>query len=382
MRTARIIGDTLALAFGWALAGTVWAADARRATFGTLPDGRAVEVITLSNAKGVSARILTYGALLQALVVPDARGQKADVVLGYDSLDGYLKKPNYFGSSVGRYANRIGKARFTLDGQPYQLAANDGPNNLHGGNQGFDRKLWTIGKVVSGPVASVTLTYTSPDGEEGFPGTMQVSATYALNGKGELAVTYRARTDKPTVVNLTNHAYFHLGGTHSGRGVEDHVLTIPAATYTPVDATLIPTGQLAPVKNTPFDFRQPRRIGDRWRDGDRQMTLARGYDHNWVVTPKPSPSIHLDARLADPVSGRVMELWSNQPGLQFYSGNFMDGTITGKSGQIYRQGDGLCLEPQLFPDTPNQPAFGSARLEPGQTYEHRILYRFSTRAKR
>jgi len=382
MKRSPTFGGFLALAAGLMLASPAWAAEARRAAFGTLPDGRAVEVISLSNDRGFSAKILSYGAILQALLVPDARGRKADVVLGYDSLDGYLQKPNYFGSSVGRYANRIAKARFTLDGQPYQVAANDGPNNLHGGHQGFDRKLWTIGKVVSGPVASVTLTYTSPDGEEGFPGTMQVSATYSLTDKGELAVTYRAQSDKPTLVNLTNHAYFHLGGARSGRGVEDHMLTIPAATYTPVDATLIPTGQFAPVQDTPFDFRQPRRIGDRWRDGDPQMALARGYDHNWVVTPKPSPSIHLDARLADPASGRVMELWSNQPGLQFYSGNFMDGTITGKSGQIYRQGDGLCLEPQVFPDTPNQPAFGSARLEPGQTYEHRILYRFSTRAKR
>jgi aldose 1-epimerase len=296
-------------------------------------------------------------------------------------MDGYLKAPNYFGATVGRYANRIAKGRFTLDGKVYQLPINDGPNALHGGLKGFDKRLWTIAKVDSGAKsASVTLTYTSADGEEGYPGTMQVSATFTLTESDELQVTYRATTDKPTIVNLTNHSYFNLAGQASGISATDAVLTMPAASYTPVDATLIPTGELRPVAGTPFDFRTPRRIADRLRDGrDEQMRIGRGYDHNFVISRAPETAVHMLARVADPGSGRVMELLSNQPGVQFYTGNFLDGTATGKAGVIYRQGDAICLEPQVFPDTPNQPKFGSARLDPGQTYENRIVYRFSVR---
>jgi aldose 1-epimerase len=354
--------------------GQAQGAQAQRAPFGALPDGRAVEIVTLTNARGFSARILSYGAILQGLDVPDAHGRKADVVAGYATLDGYLAKPNYFGSSVGRYANRIGDARFTLDGRSYALAKNDGPNSLHGGVQGFDRRLWQIVEVTSGAQARVVLQSISPDGDEGFPGTLSVTAIYALDDKGNLDITYRATTDKPTIVNLTNHAYFNLAGHGSILG---HRITIPAQAYTPVNSTLIPTGEIAPVANTPFDFRRPVAIGARIRDGVPQLAMARGYDHNWVITPAPTAQQHLMARVSEPTSGRAMELWSDQPGLQFYSGNFLDGTIIGKGGQIYRQADAFCIEPQLFPDTPNKPAFGSARLDPGQTYQHHITLRFS-----
>jgi aldose 1-epimerase len=355
------------------------AADAAREVFGSLPDGREVAAVTLRNGNGMSVRILAYGALVQQLTVPGRNGP-ADVVLGYDGIEGYLSAPNYFGVSVGRYANRIGGARFTLDGTTYQLAPNDGPNALHGGVQGFDKRLWEIADVHSGPAsASVTLTYRSPDGEEGYPGTLSVSATYTLSEENELSIDYRATTDKPTVVNLTNHAYFNLAGASSGVSVLDSVLTIPADSYTPVDATLIPTGEFRRVEGTAFDFRAPARIGDGIRaGGDEQMRFGRGYDHNWVVSRKPVGGVQLLARLADSGSGRVMEILSNQPGIQFYSGNFLDGTVTGKAGTIYRQGDALCLEPQVFPDTPNKPEFGSARLDPGDTYHNRIVYRFLT----
>ena len=354
------------------------AGDAHREAFGKLADGTAVEAVTLTNRHGMSARVLAWGAILQKLVVPGKRGP-ADVVLGYDSMDGYLKAPNYFGATVGRYANRIAKGHFTLDGKDYKLAINDGPNALHGGRKGFDKQLWTIGKVSSGrDSASVTFTRISPDGEEGYPGTMQLSATFTLTETNELHVDYRATTDKPTIANITNHSYFNLAGPASGRSATELVLTMPAASYTPVDTTLIPTGELRSVAGTPFDFRKPRRVADRLRDGrDEQLRIGRGYDHNWVVTKRPTPDIHLMARVQDPVSGRVMEVLSNQPGVQFYTGNFLDGTAVGKGGTIYRQGDALCFEPQVFPDTPNHPAFGSARVDPGQTYENRIVYRFS-----
>ncbi|NOW48359.1 aldose 1-epimerase [Novosphingobium sp. SG751A] len=370
----------LALSTGALLLATAaHAGQARRVDFGAMPDGARVEAITLSNARGFSARILSYGAILQSLVVPDARGRRADVVEGYATLAGYLIRPNYFGSSVGRYANRIGGARFTLDGHAYALAKNDGPNSLHGGVAGFDRHLWDIVSLSSGPQASVTLRRTSPDGEEGYPGALTVTATYTLDDKGALSITYRATTDAPTIVNLTDHAYFNLGGEASGRSIMDHRIMIPADAYTPIDATLIPTGEIAPVAGTPFDLRKSTAMGAHIRDGDPQLALARGYDHNWAITRAPTKDQHLMARITDPASGRTMEVWSDQPGLQFYTGNFLEGTIQGKGGKLYRQGDAFCVEPQLFPDTPNKPAFGSARLDPGQTYVHRITYRFSAR---
>lgn len=357
------------------------AAEAERETFGSLPDGRTVEAVVLTNDAGMKVRILAYGALVQELTVPGRDGL-ADVVLGYDGIEGYLEAPNYFGVSVGRYANRIAQGRFTLDGIEYRLAQNDGPNALHGGVQGFDKRLWTIADVsADADSARVTLTYMSPDGEEGYPGTLTVSATYTLNESNVLAVDYRATTDRPTIVNLTNHSYFNLAGASSDRSILDSVLTIPAETYTPVDETLIPTGEFRPVENTAFDFRIATRIGERIRDGsDAQLRFGRGYDHNWVVSRSPFDREQLLARLEDPGSGRVMEVFSNQPGIQFYSGNFLDGTVSGKDGTIYRMGDALCLEPQIFPDTPNKPEFGSARLDPGETYENRITYRFSLAA--
>ncbi|OAS13509.1 aldose epimerase family protein [Methylobacterium platani] len=357
------------------------AGEARTAPFGTLPDGRAVEEVTLSNG-GLTARVLTWGALLRTLDVPDRAGTPADVVLGYADLAGYLKAPNYFGVSVGRYANRIRDGRFRLDGKDYALARNDGPNALHGGREGFDKRLWTIAGVEQGAAPSVTLRYVSPDGEEGYPGTLTASVTYALDAAGTLTVDYRATTDKPTIVNLTNHSFFNLAGEGSGRTILDHVLTIPAERYTPVDATLIPTGEIAPVAGTPFDFRKPEPIGARIRDGrDPQIPRGRGYDHNFVLTNAPTADAHLVARVEDPASGRVMEVASNQPGVQFYAGNFLDATAVGKSGLSYRQSDALALEPQVFPDTPNQPAFGTARLDPGATYRNLITYRFSAAAR-
>jgi aldose 1-epimerase len=353
------------------------AGEAKRAAFGALSDGRKIEAVDLSNANGVSARIITLGASLQALSVPDKQGKAADIVLGYRTAAEYLAKPQYFGVTVGRYANRIAKGKFTLDGKSYTLATNDGPNHLHGGAKGFDKAVWQVDSVKSGPPASVVLSYTSPDGEEGFPGTLKVTATYSLSDKNELQIDYRATTDKATILNITNHAYFNL----AGEGTTDilgHRLMLAADAFTPVDATLIPTGEKKPVAGTPFDFRKPTLIGARVREGrDEQMRFGRGYDHNFVVNGAAG-TMRLAARVEDPASGRAMELLTTAPGVQFYTGNFLDGTSVGKSGRIYRQGDALCLEPQVFPDAPNQKGFPTARLDPGQTYSNSMILRFST----
>jgi aldose 1-epimerase len=355
------------------------AAGAKRSAFGTMPDGRTVEAVTLSNAKGMHATILSYGAILQSVIVPDRAGKAGEVTLGYADLKGYLVAPNYFGATVGRYANRIKAGRFVIEGTTYKLALNNKTNALHGGERGFDKRLWTIAKVESGPVSRVVVTYTSADGEEGYPGALSVTATYSLNERNELSVEYEATTTKPTIVNITNHSFFNLTGEGSGKSIYGEILTIPADTTTPVDQSLIPTGELRPVAGTPFDFRRPMVIGARIRDGrDPQIVFGQGYDENFVIARDVSAEPRLHARVEDPITGRVMEVLSNQPGLQVYTGNFLDGTAIGRSGNAYRQGDGLALEPQLFPDTPNQPAFGSARLNPGQTYRNRILYRFST----
>ena len=313
--------------------------------------------------------------------MPDRTGKSGDIVLGFATPQAYLDHPSYFGATVGRFANRIAHATFTLDGQRYHVPANDGPNSLHGGDKGFDKRVWTIAHVESGPTASVTLTYLSPDGEEGYPGALKVEAVYALSDKGELSVEYRATTDKPTVVNISNHSYFNLSGEASGESVMGERLTIHADAYTPVNATLIPTGERRPVAGTAFDFRTPTPIGRHIRDGrEPQLLAGKGIDHNFVLNG-PSGTMRPIARVEDPKSGRVMEILSAQPGLQFYSGNFLDGTIVGKGGRIYRQGDAFVMEPQLFPDAPNQPGFPSARLDPGQTYVNRIVYRFSTSAR-
>jgi aldose 1-epimerase len=358
------------------------AGTATRSAFGTMADGRAVEAVTLDNGHGVRARILSFGAILQSLESPDRAGHSADIVLGYADAATYLAKPNYFGASVGRYANRIAGGRFVLDGKNYQLPLNDKTNSLHGGTVGFDKRMWTITSVQDGAEPSVTLAYTSGDGEQGYPGALRVTATYTLTASNELHIDYRATTTKPTVVNITNHSFFNLAGEASAGTILDERLTIPAETFTPVGPTLIPTGEFRSVVGTPFDFRTAAVIGDRIRDGkDEQIHFGQGYDENFVVAHAPTTRPHLMARVEDPKSGRVLEVLSNQPGVQFYSGNFLDGTAVGKSGQSYRQSDGLALEPQVFPNTPNQPSFGSARLDPGQTYENHIIYRFSSDAR-
>ncbi len=355
------------------------AADYVRSTFGTLADGQTVEAITLTNTHGVSVRLIALGAGVQMLVVPDRHGKAADVVLGYANLQDYVSKPQYFGSTVGRFANRIAKGRFSLDGKDYQLATNDGPNSLHGGVRGLDKVVWTVDQVSRGASAGVTFRYVSPDGEEGYPGTLTVTATYRLSEANEVLVDYRATVDKPTIVNITNHSYFNLAGEGSMGGVMSQLLTLPAQQYTPVDATLIPRGEFRSVAGTAFDFRHAKAIGRDIRSGgDEQILYGKGYDHNWVISRAPAQNPRLVARVEDPVSGRVLEILSNQPGIQFYSGNFLDGTVVGKSGRTYRQGDAFVLEPQLFPDTPNQPSFGSARLQSGETYVNQIIYRFST----
>lgn len=377
----RIIAFTLALP----LIGLTpaQAATAERKPFGTLRDGRAVEAITLSNAKGMRATVLNYGAILQSVMVPDRAGRSEEVTLGYNDMQGYLEKPNYFGATVGRYANRIKAGSFSIDGRQYKLALNNNGNALHGGPLGYDKRLWTVEKVTDGPTASVVMRYVSADGEEGYPGKLTVTATYSLDEDNALTVEYSATTDRPTIVNITNHSFFNLGGEASQRSIYDHYLTIPADGTTPVDASLIPTGEIRPVEGTPFDFRRPTRIGDRIRDGrDPQIVFGQGYDENFAIARDVSKAPRLHARVEDATTGRVLDILSNQPGVQLYTGNFLDGTAIGRSGHAYRQGDGIALEPQLFPDTPNQPAFGSARLDRGQTYRNIIIYRFSTTAPR
>ena len=352
---------------------------AQRFTFGTLPDGRAVPAVALANGTGVSATVIAYGAALQSLVMPDRDGQGADVVLGHATIDEYLARPHYFGATVGRFANRIAGGRFTLDGASHQLPLNDGVNSLHGGTIGFDKVLWEVVAVSDGAVPSVTLRHLSRDRAEGYPGTLTAEATYSLDRQGWLTIAYTATADRPTIVNLSNHSYWNLAGEGSAGGAMGHLLTIPADSFLPTDAGAIPTGEWRDVTGTAFDFRTPRAVGERVRDaGDAQIVYGRGYDHNWVIGRAVTADQHLMAVVADPLSGRSFELWSNQPGLQFYSGNFLDGTTRGKAGGLYRQGDALVLEPQVFPDTPNRPAFGSARLAPGETYRNVITYRLGS----
>jgi aldose 1-epimerase len=355
-----------------------WGAAADRTPFGKLPDGTLIEAVTLRNSHGVSARIITYGATLQSLIGPDRRGRPADIALGYDDLTGYLEHPNYFGATVGRYANRIGGAHFTLDGKTYTLALNDKPNSLHGGFVGFDKRVWHIETVQSAPEASVTLTLTSAAGDQGYPGTLRVRERYSLDETGSLSIDYSATTDAATVVNLTNHSIFNLAGEGSPRSVLEQQLTIPASHYTPVDATLIPTGALQAVAGTVFDFTHGRVIGQDIRDGrNAQIVAGRGYDHNFALDAGLTAQPKLAARLEDPDSGRVLEVWSTEPGVQVYTGNFLDGTRVGKHGHVYRMGDGIALEPQKFPNAPNAPGFTSARLDPGSTYRHSMIFRLS-----
>ncbi len=375
-RPMRIQGAAVCVCFS--LAASAADADVSRSEFGKLDDGRTVESIVLSNHQGLRARIITYGATLQSFQVPDRAGRMADVVLGYGDLASYAAKREFFGATVGRVANRIAEGKFTLDGHVYTLTTNSGPNTLHGGKVGFDKMNWTIVGTESAPFPSVTLRYVSPGGEGGFPGTLTATATYSLNDRNELQVEYLATSDAPTVVNLTNHTFWNLGGEGSAQNVLQHLLMIPADRFTPVDANLIPTGELRPVAGTPFDFRSSHAIGRDIREvRDLQIVYGKGYDHNWVIGESPTAEPRLVARVEDPASGRVLEVLSNQPGLQFYTANSLSGERAGKSGRSYRQSDGFALEPQLFPDVVNRPAFGSARLDPGGEYRNLIVFRMS-----
>lgn len=346
--------------------------------FGKTPDGQEVILYTLRNTSGMEAKIMNYGGIIVTLRVPDRAGKFDDVVLGYDSLSHYVKSSPYFGALIGRYGNRINKGEFSLQGKDYQVTVNDGANHLHGGLKGFDKVVWNAEELKSPEGPSLVLTYLSKDGEEGYPGTLSAKVVYTLKENNELAIDFSATTDKPTVVNLTAHSYFNLAGATSGKSILDHLMMIDADRYTPVDNGLIPTGELKDVTGTPMDFRTPTAIGARIDAGDPQLHLGPGgYDHNWVLNTA-GKTLALTARVVEETTGRVLEVLSDQPGVQFYSGNFLDGTLVGKGGVKYEFRHGFCLEPQHFPDSPNKPGFPSVVLEPGQTYTAKIVYRFST----
>ena len=349
------------------------------APFGKMPDGTPVKIYTLRNSEGIEARIMTYGGIVQSLKVPDKKGKFDDVVLGYDNLDGYIvnKGDPHFGALIGRYGNRIGGAKFTLEGKTYTLAANNGPNSLHGGIKGFDKVVWQGRSSVTPIGPALELTYVSKDGEEGFPGNLKVTAVYTLTDDNGLRLDFTATTDKPTICNLTHHSYFNLAGQGNG-DILGHEVYINSDKFTPVDKDLIPTGELKSVAGTPFDFRKPTTIGARINNDDEQLKFGNGYDHNWVVN-KPLGKLSLQARVYEPTSGRVMEVMSTEPGLQFYTGNFLDGSITGKSGKVYQRRSGLCMEPQHYPDSPNKPGFPSVVIRPGEVYKNTIIYRFSVK---
>ena len=346
-----------------------------RDPFGTLPDGRAVERVVLRAADGFEARVITFGAALQALIVPDANGNCDDIVLGHDNLAGFVAERRFFGASVGRYANRIANARFVLDGAEVRLAANDGPNALHGGFDGFDRRLWDITDVEDGAEPGVTLAYTSAHGEEGYPGRLEVRITYRLTSPSELSIIFTARTDRPTIVNLTNHSFFNLDGVATDGGILDHRLTVAADRFLAIDPAAIPLpGPPRAVASTPFDFRQPTPVGARIRSENQQLMHGKGYDHTFCLDN--ARRLAFAARLEAPHSGRILELLTDQPGLQVYSGNYLDGSIRGKRGRLYRQSDAICLEPHIWPNAPNRSDFPSPRLAPDEVYRHHTIYRF------
>ena len=346
-----------------------------RAPFDTAPGGTPVELFTLTNDLGMEVRAMTYGAIILSIQVPDAKGVLGDVVLGYDSLAGYLNDSSYFGAVVGRYANRISRGRFTLDGKPFTLATNNGANTLHGGLHGFDKAVWSPDRVSSDSGIGVAFTLVSRDGEEGYPGTLTARVTYTLmRRRNELVVDYEAATDKATPVNLTNHSYFNLAGAGT-RDILDHVLTLQADSMTPVDASLIPTGQVTAVAGTPFDFRSATAIGARIDAADAQLHRGAGYDHNFVAR-RSSPGLVPVAHIEEPTTGRTLDVSSTEPGLQFYTGNGLDGAISGKGGRVYRRHYGFCLETQHYPDSPNHPAFPSTILRPGDVYRSRTVFAF------
>jgi len=387
MQSHRLTFVALSLALGFAVSGcdrqsptpatekvpapSVAKATVTRAPYGKLADGTEVESFTLTNASGASVTAITYGGILTSIKVPDRNGKLDDVVLGHDSLEDYLKDGSYFGAIVGRYANRIGGAQFTIDGQTYKLAANNGPNSLHGGLKGFDKAVWHAESKQTDDGAAVVLTHTSPDGEEGYPGALSVTVTYTFNNKGELALDYQATTDKATVVNLTNHSYFNLGGDGSG-DVLGTELTINADQYTPTDDTLIPTGELAPVDSTPLDFRTKTPIGA--RIADPKLKLALGYDNNFVIN-RNAEGLILAARAEDPKSGRTMDVLTTEPGVQLYTANHQNGNV-GKAGHVYNKYNAFCLETQHYPDSPNKASFPTTTLRPGETFKSRTVYAF------
>ncbi len=349
-----------------------------RAPFGALPDGRAVERFTLTNAHGITLQAITYGAIITTLRTPDRAGHLDDIVLGFDSAAGYpLGKSPYFGAVVGRYANRVANGRFTVDGQTYQLARNDGPNTLHGGLVGFDKQIWTGQPFRHGDSVGVTFSRVSADKEENFPGNLTTRVTYTLTPRDQLVIDYVATTDRATPVNMSQHTYWNLGGAGSGT-INNEVIAIDASSYTPVDSTLIPTGEIAPVAGTPFDFRKPTAIGARVGQTNTQLRYGKGYDHNWVLDRGGRTGLVHAARVVDSASGRTLDVATTEPGLQFYGGNFLDGTIRGKGGRVYAYRSALALETQHFPDSPNHANFPSTILRPGTTLRSRTVFTFGT----
>jgi aldose 1-epimerase len=364
------------------IAASASAATATTGDFGTRQDGGKVTAITLKNVHGLTARILTQGAMWQSMMVPDRKGHMADIILGYDALGDYEAHNFYSGDTVGRYANRIKLGKFSLDGKDYQLATNNPPNSLHGGPAGFWSKNWTVEHVEAGgkdKPASVTLKYISPDGEENYPGTMTVLVTYSLNDNNDLTISYKATTDKPTIVNLTNHALFNLAGVTSGRSALEASVKVEADTYLPTTENAIPTGVVKPVKGTPFDFTKPTVVNSVVRDArDPQILIGLGIDHNFNIRGGVTAKPKLAVTAVDAQSGRAMTISTTEPGIQFYTGNFLDGKIPGKGGQAMRMGDGMAFEAQHYPDSPNQPSFPSTRLDPGQTYTQVTVHHFYT----
>jgi len=352
-------------------------ANITKESFGKTGDGENVDLYTLTNNLGMQAKIMNYGGIVVSLKVPDRNGKMDDVVLGFNDLDSYLKGHPYFGAIVGRYGNRIAKGRFTLNGVEYKLAVNNGENHLHGGIKGFDKVVWTAKEMRTKMGPALSLTYISKDGEEGYPGTLTATVVYTLTNNNELKLDYTVTTDKDTVSNLTHHSYFNLAGEGNG-DILSHILTLNGSRFTPTDAGSIPTGELKAVAGTPFDFLKPNVIGKRINDQDQQLQYGSGYDHNFVVNGK-SGSLRSAATVYEPTSGRVLEVWTTEPGVQFYTGNFLDGTLTGKSGKVYQKRFGFCLETQHYPDSPNHPAFPTTTLKKGATYRSTTVYRFKVR---
>lgn len=382
METSRrtVLASAAAVGLTASVAGTSYAAEGKKPVkelFGKLADGTKVYRWSLANG-GTRMKVLSYGGIVQSLELPDRHGRYTNVSLGYDTIEAYVAGTTFFGALIGRYGNRIAKGRFTLDGKTHQLSVNDGENSLHGGAKGFDTRVWDVEPFKDASGVGLRLHHTSVDGEMGYPGTLRVTVTYTLTARGDWRIDYAATTDKPTVVNLTNHTYYNLAGEGSG-DILDHELALAASRFTPTDAGLIPTGELAKVAGTPFDFRRAKTVGRDIRVSHEQLVTAKGFDHNWVLDKGITRRPEHFATLRDQASGRTLKVATTEPGVQFYSGNFLDGTLSGPSGRTYRQGDGLCLETQHFPDSPNQPKFPSTVLRPGETYRSGTVHSFSAR---